>query len=310
MPFDPSVGGEVYSGTGGTLILEAENTDLQGDWSRVTVDGEQSILWDSDKSNYGQVDPAETVKFTFMVDESGVYSVGMHSGRIKSVMNDSDRYENGSSGAERTDTGNDAYVGLVDAVTGEVIKTPTKLYTGLGSADQDLKWGTKFDDSSGHYDAELTLEAGRIYELEITGRSDGYVLDRITLNKGGFLRDADASASALETIPPDAPAPPDSPTEPDEPTGDEVPPQMSGSYDSGGGFLDDIFSIFEGIFDAIAGLFGGGDDDETDVASAEVSASVNVNIAYLNDLVPDVAVEDLGSTDEIDELQEPVALVI
>ncbi|MEM9970857.1 MAG: hypothetical protein AAF762_07135 [Pseudomonadota bacterium] len=277
MPFDPSKGGAVFSGDNGTVILEAESASPRGDWSSRTVDGERVLLWNSDRSNYNRVEESETLRYLFKTDESGKYSIAMHSGRVKSVMNDSDRFENGN---ERTDTGNDAYVGIRDAVTGEVIKVPTKLFTGLGSSDQELRWGTKFDDRSGHYNAEIQLQANRIYELEIVGRSDGYVLDRITLNKGGFLRDDDTPASARETIPPDngnntppaAPPADPAPTPPSDQPGDRSP--ETEDSDGGGGFFDSFVGIFESIFDAIASIFGGGSDDDDDNQVATASAQV------------------------------------
>ena len=299
MPFDPEVGGQVYSGQNGTLILEAETTAMRGAWSKVNVDGEASILWNSDRSNYRSVEESETLRYTFQVDEGGVYSLAMHSARIKSVMNDSDRFENGVDGAERTDTGNDAYVALKDAVTGEVIKVATKLFTGLGASDRDLRWGTKFDDSSGHYDATLRLEAGRVYDLEIIGRSDGYVLDRMTLNKGGFLRDEDAAPSSKVMIPANDSTDPVVPVAPDSPSTDDPEPTTA-SDDGGGGPFQWFFDILEGIFDAIAGVFGGGGDDDEVVASAPL-ISQSDEIVLLSDIVPSTGEPEIQPTNEADE---------
>lgn len=190
----------VYAGQNGTVVLEAESAKLQGEWASRTVDGEKGVLWDADRSNYGTVDPDEKLTYTFATDEDGTYYAALHSTRVKSVMNDNDRYENGSGGDERSDTGNDIYFGIKDAETGEYVQQPIKLFTGLGDTDQDLRWGTTFDGNGGKQAAKVTLEANKAYELEITGRSDGYFLDKITLNKGAALKDADATQSPLEPL--------------------------------------------------------------------------------------------------------------
>ncbi|MEM7679245.1 MAG: hypothetical protein AAF449_24990, partial [Myxococcota bacterium] len=67
MPFDPKVGGTVYAGRDGTLILEAENTAMLGNWSKVNVDGERGVLWDGDRSNYRSAEDSETLTYRFTV---------------------------------------------------------------------------------------------------------------------------------------------------------------------------------------------------------------------------------------------------
>ncbi|MEM7770731.1 MAG: hypothetical protein AAF327_09490 [Cyanobacteria bacterium P01_A01_bin.37] len=217
---DPNPGneGDVFMAQDGQLVLEAESATPVGSWKSVSVDGETGLLWDAANSSYGKVPTGQTLSYAFETDESGSYNIAMHSGRIKSTMNGSDRYENGKGGKERSDTGNDAYVAIVNAETGEVVQKPTKLFTGLGSADRDLKWGTTFDANHKKSQAKVDLDANTQYRLEISGRSDGYVLDRITLSNDGVLKDANAPESPLKGSNP-SPTPDPAP----EPTPDPDP---------------------------------------------------------------------------------------
>ncbi|NRB00699.1 MAG: hypothetical protein HRU32_12915 [Rhodobacteraceae bacterium] len=255
-------------------VLEAESSVVTGYWEPVTVDGKDSLLCDALRSYYGSVPEGESLSYHFTTDETGTYSLALHSGRMKSAMNPSDRYENGVDGAERGDTGNDVYVSLIDTATGDVLKTPTKLYTGLGSADEELRWGVKFDDSTGHYDAELTLEAGKEYELVLTGRSDGYVLNKITLNKDTPLRDPDAAESELVV--------------PEEESAEETPTLIAAatntSEPSGGGdsIFEKFFGIFENLFDALASLFGGGGSG---APAPQPAAAAQTETASLEDVL-------------------------
>ncbi len=239
---------DVFIAENGTVIIEAESASPEGDWETRTVDGETVMLWDAARSSYGSVPNGETLSYKFLTDEGGNYYIALHSGRVKSTMNNSDRYEkhgqgqfkdgqNGRPLHERTDTGNDAYVAIVNAETGEVVRQPTKLFTGLGNSDQDLRWGTTFDANHQKSGSIVALEANTEYRLEITGRSDGYALDRITLNKGSFLRDANAPQSDTgsgvqpEPQPQPEPAPVPEPQPEPEPAPEPQPAPGPVSYD-------------------------------------------------------------------------------
>ena len=130
-----------FTGQNGTIVIEAENVETRGNWEEISIDGKTAMLWDAERSNYSVVDEDETLRYSFTADESGTYLLAMHSGRVKSTVSDSDRFENG--GDERTDTGNDAYVGVIDVETGAYVKVPTKLVTGLGGLGPKLEMGNK-----------------------------------------------------------------------------------------------------------------------------------------------------------------------
>ncbi|MEO0456143.1 MAG: malectin domain-containing carbohydrate-binding protein [Cyanobacteria bacterium P01_A01_bin.114] len=230
----------LFLGKNGQIILEAESATPTGDWKQVTVQGETSLLWDASQSSYGKVPTGQTLSYQFETDKTGTYSIAMHSGRVKSAMNASDRFENGK---ERTDTGNDAYVSIVNAETGKVVQKPTKLFTGLGSSDKTLKWGTTFDASHKKSPAQVSLEANTQYRLEIAGRSDGYALDRITLSNSGFLKNADL---------------PQSPTQGNAPNPAPTPTPAP--------------NAFIGQFDHIVSHFDGNNNDDDDIAALPVAA--------------------------------------
>ncbi|MEM6838021.1 MAG: putative collagen-binding domain-containing protein, partial [Cyanobacteria bacterium P01_C01_bin.120] len=219
-PAGPGEGEPIFLAQNGQVVIEAESATPEGDWKTATVDGEQALLWDSERSSYGKVPDGQKLTYNFQTDEAGEYHIALHSGRVKSAMNNGDRYENGNSGQERTDTGNDAYVAIVDAATGEVVQSPTKLFTGLGGADRDLKWGDTFDANHKKSGAKVALDANTKYRLEISGRSDGYVLDRITLSNDGFLKDTNLPQSPLKGS---TPVPNPDPTPDPDPVPDPNP---------------------------------------------------------------------------------------
>lgn len=175
-----------YYAADGQLVLEAENGDANGSWSEVRIEGEQAMLWDADGNSYGQARAGEELSFEFVTEDAGTYKIALHAGRFKSAQSPDD---------VRDDTGNDAWVKITNIETGEVIVEPTKLFTGLGEADRELRWGKTFDKNHEKSDAEATLEADTAYRLELIGRSDGHVIDRITLSNDGFLRDTEVAES-------------------------------------------------------------------------------------------------------------------
>ena len=170
----------------GQLVLEAESGEASGSWSQVRVEGEKAMLWDAEGNSYGQAREGEEIAFDFVTEEAGTYKIALHAGRFQSAQDPGD---------VRDDTGNDAWVKITNIETGEVLVEPTKLFTSLGEADRELKWGKTFDKNHEKSDAQVTLEADTAYRLELIGRSDGHVIDRITLSNDGFLRDTEVEES-------------------------------------------------------------------------------------------------------------------
>ena len=217
----PGTNGEgIFMAQNGKLIIEAESTTPVGDWKPVTIEGEQSLLWDAESSSYRGVPAGQTLTYNFETDEAGDYFIGLHSGRVRSVMNQSDRFRNG---VERKDTGNDVFASVVNAETGDVVRRPTKLFTSLGDSDRTLEWGRSFDINHQFSPSKVSLKSDTQYRLEISGRSDGYALDRITLSNDGLLRDENSPQSPRKggSNPSHTPAPTPEPTP--APTPEPIP---------------------------------------------------------------------------------------
>ncbi|MGF1534872.1 MAG: CAP domain-containing protein [Elainellaceae cyanobacterium] len=192
---DTSSDSLVFMAENGQVVIEAENTELQGHWTPRMVDGEDTVLWDPAYSKAARGEAGETLSYSFVTDEAGDYNLAMRFGRVKDAMSDRDLLENGQ---ERTDTGNDSYISLINAETGEVIQDQVKASTYLGRSDEELKWGTTISVNHQKSPATFKLDANTEYRLEVTGRSDGYALDRITLSTDGFLTDANVPQSSTQ----------------------------------------------------------------------------------------------------------------
>ncbi|MEO1195848.1 MAG: hypothetical protein AAFX45_06725 [Pseudomonadota bacterium] len=177
----------------GQLVLEAESGEANGHWSKVSVDGETGMLWDAEKNSYNTAQAGQELSFDFVTQEGGDYFIALHAGRFQSAQDPGD---------VRSDTGNDAWVKVTNLETGEVVLDPIKLFTGLGEADRELKWGNTFDENHVKSSAKVSLEADTGYRLELIGRSDGHVIDRITLSNDGVLRDTEVeeSLSLMEAL--------------------------------------------------------------------------------------------------------------
>ena len=212
----PTTNGNVYQVKNGQVIIEAENTKLQGDWEKITVAGRQGILYDGANS-YGKVPVGQTLEYSFKTDESGNYKIALHSARHRAAMQEF-----------KNDLGNDAWVKVIDSQTNQTILKPTKLFTAFGPANDKYKWGDTFDANHKKFDAAVNLNANREYKLLISGRSDGYVIDRITLSNDGFLKNLSAPESPRLKGNPSQPAddpitPPDEPVSPPKNPPNDIP---------------------------------------------------------------------------------------
>lgn len=172
----------------GVLVLEAESANASGAWESRFVDGERVMLWDAETNSYNKAQDDEALSFEFVAEESGTYFIAIHGGRVSSAMDAAD---------VRNDTGNDSFVRVTNLETGEVVLDPTKLFIGLGDADEDLRWGKTFDKDHVKSDAQVALEKETAYRIDLIGRSDGHMIDRVTLAKDGFLRDTEIEESGF-----------------------------------------------------------------------------------------------------------------
>ncbi|MEP3636069.1 MAG: hypothetical protein ABJM43_19740 [Paracoccaceae bacterium] len=169
-----SVGGNAAGG-GGQIEMQAEDaTSSSGSWVQQTVDGETVMVWDASTSNYSGVNEGEALSYNFTAGSDGTHDINLISARVKSAMGADER--------NADDRGNDVHVRVTNVETGEVILQPMKLFTNLGGSDGVLKTGNTFDQNHNKSAATVDLDSGVEYKIDIIGRSDGYALDKITLN--------------------------------------------------------------------------------------------------------------------------------
>ncbi|GFE63194.1 polysaccharide lyase [Litoreibacter roseus] len=185
---------QLFQGEGGQIVMEAESGAATGDWMRTNIGGNSALLWNPKHSSYEAAPSDQSITFDFRTDEAGIYSLAMLAARNKNTMGQADLHN--SKGKARADTGNDVYVRIVDLDTGAVILQPTEFYAWLGHSNKEQVWGTKFYIGSGYKrPAEIELDADTNYRLEVIGRSDGFIIDKLTLSNSGALRDEDAPES-------------------------------------------------------------------------------------------------------------------
>lgn len=176
----PGSGGTVI-GSGGQIILEAEDGSSNGAWVRRQVDGRNVMVWAAKEHSYFDVKKSETMSYNFEADKSGNFNVGLNSARLTSDLLKADRGHD--------DKGNDVYFQLTDLTTGKVVKSPTKFVTYFGKANDEFRMGDLFD-VHGTSKANVNLVAGNQYRLDIIGRSPGFALDKIVLSQGALPNDA------------------------------------------------------------------------------------------------------------------------
>lgn len=198
----------VYLGENGDIVLEAENTRLQGNWKKTSLKGRSAIIYDGPNS-FRKAQRDQTLSYTFETDKQGKYSIAIHSARKKEAMEEF-----------ASDLGNDIFIGIENVATGKVIQAPTKLFTYFGNANSKFRWGTKFDTNHKKSPAQVSLEANTQYRLLVAGRSDGFVIDRITLSNRGFLKKTNVPASEIKNAgaTPVVPTPEPTPTPVPTPT--------------------------------------------------------------------------------------------
>ncbi|MEL7085077.1 MAG: cadherin domain-containing protein [Cyanobacteria bacterium J06597_1] len=184
---DSSGNAPVFLGNNGRVVIEAESIAPNGDWVPLEVDGEDLYLYTGPNS-FGRARAEQQLEYRFTTDESGLYSIAVHGARDNSLV---DPFEN--------DRGNDLFVGIENAETGEVIQRPTKFPTFFRDSNLTLKWGTTFSVNAELGPARVNLDANTEYRLLLTGRSTGYAVDRITLRNGGFLRSTTVPQSEIES---------------------------------------------------------------------------------------------------------------
>jgi len=184
----------------GEIIIEAESAAPEGFWKEVSAGGSKAMLWDAKHSNLSAPVEGQTLSYTFKTDGSKAqsYRLALLSGRFRSAFRKRD--PGGDSRGIGDTRNNDVFVSILSARSNKVLLGPTRLFTGLHeNSDQELWWGNSFDPTNGGKESWLQskralveLKRNTEYRLELSGRSDGYFVDRISLKSDAHLYDTRA----------------------------------------------------------------------------------------------------------------------
>ncbi|MEM8714413.1 MAG: cadherin repeat domain-containing protein [Cyanobacteria bacterium P01_G01_bin.4] len=179
----PGGGGPVYFANQGKVVLDSTSLRPQGDWVRATIDNRKALLYKGPNS-FSRALPDQQLEYRFRTDAGGQYFISLYGARDNSLV---EEFE--------ADRGNDLFVGIVDAETGEVVQRPTKTPTFLGDANLTFKWGSTFSVKKVLGPATVSLKANTEYRLLLTGRSRGYAFSRVTLSTDRAFRNLNAPES-------------------------------------------------------------------------------------------------------------------
>jgi len=171
------VSAPLYQAQNGILMIEAEDADPVGDWREVPVDGATGLLFDPTQSSESTPPVGQSLSYIFRTNEAASYHFALKSGRITSVIEEGFDIAYGDTG------NNDTWFSLYNARTNAVIQNPIRHLTGnWNNSNGWLKWGNLFSNGT----SRLNLDANTEYRLELAGRSDGFVLDRVSIRSESF----------------------------------------------------------------------------------------------------------------------------
>ncbi len=183
------------------IVIEAESVSPRGYWKQHTYLEETparetwrtGLLFDPPKSFLNGPVNAQTLTYRFKTKEAATYRLALFMARDKSKFSKDDPGGSGNWGDQRN---NDVYLKLIEANTNKTIYGPTRLFFG-GRKDLNdrLVWGNHYDNKNGGKDgwksstrAEHALKANTEYKLEVTGRGDGVIVDKITVRSNAHLQ--------------------------------------------------------------------------------------------------------------------------
>jgi|GEM_PF-6086956 len=196
-------GGNLLANDWDEILIEAESTKAEGFWKEVKIGEAKAMLWDANSSNLSGPVPGQTLSYEFKTGKSKSerYRIGLFSGRSQSAISKKDP---GGDPRKIGDTRNNCvYISIYRKNSNVAILKPTRIFTGLTlQSDKVLWWANSFDLSNGGKEnwlrpktAEIDLKQNTEYRLELSGRSDGYLIDKISLKSEGHLADERAHLS-------------------------------------------------------------------------------------------------------------------
>lgn len=186
------------SGTHSSVSIQAESINAVGDWEQFQLGTNSVYVFDPQQSDLDGPDANQTLRYRFTTAEAATYRIALLCGRITSRF---DTPDPGGDSRRFGDTrNNDVYFKLIEVDNQQVIQDTTRLYVGLRNTDSNrLWWGNIFDPSLGTNEpgrgtrrAQLNLKANTEYQIEISGRGDGFMFDSISIRSDTHLRNTNA----------------------------------------------------------------------------------------------------------------------
>jgi len=164
----------------GIVIIEAESETPVGDWRESPVDGSSGLLYDPPLSSLDAPPVGQTLSYIFRTNEAASYHFALKSSRLRGVIAEDPNTSHPDPWIKYGDTkNNDVWFSLYNARTGEQVQAPIRHFTAnWNNSNGQLKWGNLFGNNQ---TSRLTLDANTDYRLELTGRGDGFVMDRIAI---------------------------------------------------------------------------------------------------------------------------------
>ncbi len=164
---------DVYQEANGYVLMEMENTktDHSECWTVETAKNPEGgkALRQAKCNNFNTGDPKNPLKYSFKINSGGVYTLYLK------IWKDH--------GKNPPDKSNDVYVRVAgDFTTGgdastEALKADQKHYGGASNA---YEWtGGRLDFDHKKWDNKYTFKSGEQYDLFISARAQGAVVDRI-----------------------------------------------------------------------------------------------------------------------------------
>lgn len=195
----------------GNIIIEAESVNPIGHWqehsfiesSPAGKASRTTLLFDPPESSLSGAEKNQTLVYRFKTNEAATYRIALFMGRDRSKF--STRDPANSKGSWGDVGNNDVYVSVIEDDTDEVVQKPRRLFVGTRLDLNDrMGWGNTYDRGAR---AQHSLKANTIYRLEVAGRGDGVIIDRITIRSDSHLRNVFAQQPPKNDALPRLPTP-------------------------------------------------------------------------------------------------------
>ncbi|WP_103654423.1 carbohydrate-binding protein [Agarilytica rhodophyticola] len=197
------------------ISIEAESVSPVGYWrshsyfetTPATEIRRTGLIFDPPNSFLSGPQSNQTLVYNFKTKEAGVYNLALFMARDTTRFSKEDP---GGSGAWGDPRNNDVYFKISESQSKKVVHGPMRLFFGSRRDLNDrLVWGNMYDPTNGGKEGwknssivKHALKANTEYKLEVTGRGDGVILDRISIKTTANQRNTERHRAPVgERIP-------------------------------------------------------------------------------------------------------------